>query len=226
MKKVILIITAIVMVASGVAAVSAYEAHTVNVKATVENALLVSTNETDFGVVFPEEWVEQHFTANLSDSFYLQERVDSVNISVYAEHKDDGEGGYYPWLGEALYLKINTSTGYIGPNTTGPDGATEAKDVDGNQMQAVLDKTTDPEFDIGVYLDVPVFFDYYNSATDVDNKPREDWADKLLAKAWGLNPLTEWQLVSGNASMILPSGVDPKGYEMGVDLKIQVVDIW
>jgi len=26
--------------------------------------------------------------------------------------------------------------------------------------------------------------------------------------------------------MILDSGIDPKGYDMGVDLKIQVVDIW
>ena len=227
MKKVILIITAILMVASGVAAVSAYEAHTVNVLAKVENAISVSTNETDFGTVFPEEWVPQHFTANLSGSFCEQTRVNSVNITVWAEWKPDGEG-YYPWLGEAMYIMANSSKGYIGANLTSPPGAQPALDIGGNHMQAVLDK--DPgtelildELSIYVYLDVPVFEDFYNENTDVPNKPRPDWADALLADNWG-DPWTEAN-IKGEPSMKLPPGTE-QGYVMGLDLKIQVVDIW
>jgi predicted porin len=39
MKKAILILAALMLVASGVAAVSAYEAHVVNVRSHVENAI-------------------------------------------------------------------------------------------------------------------------------------------------------------------------------------------
>ena len=219
MKKVILIITAIVMVASGVAAVSAYEAHTVNVIAKVENAISVSTNETDFGTVFPEEWISQHFSANLSDSFCEQDRVNTVNISVWAEWKvkDDGVTPY-PWLGEAMYIEVNGSQGYIGPNITAPFGAQPALDASGAQMQALIDKdpaTTliEDEVTIYVWLDVPVFEDFYNENTDVPDKPRAAWADTLSG-----TPM-------GDPSMKLPPDT-PQGYEMGLDLKIQVVDIW
>jgi len=216
-KKVILIITAILMVASGVAAVSAYEPHTVNVLAKVENAISVSTNETDFGTVFPEEWLSQHFTANLSGSFCEQERVNSVNITVWAEWKAQDDGTPYPWLGEAMYIECNGAQGYIGANLTMPFGAQPALDASGAHMQALLDKDpatdTEDQVTIHVWLDVPVFFDSYNENTDVPDKPRADWADDLAG------------LLPGEPSMILPTGT-PQGYEMGLDLKIQVVDIW
>ena len=228
MKKVILIITAIVMVASGVAAVSAYEAHTINVIAKVENAISVSTNETDFGTVFPEEWVSQHFSANLSGSFCEQTRVDTVNITVWAEWKEKEDGTAYPWLGEALYIMANGNKGYIGANTTAPFGAQPALDINDEHMQALMDKIpgTDLILDnllVYLYLDVPVFEEFYNSNTDVLDKPREPWADALLAKAWG----GDWTAdnIKGEPSMKLPLGTG-QGYVMGLDIKIQVVDIW
>ncbi len=55
MKKILLGLSALVMVLSGVAMVSAYEAHLINVTAHVENALEVDTTPIDFGTVFPEE---------------------------------------------------------------------------------------------------------------------------------------------------------------------------
>jgi len=229
MKKVILIITAIVMVASGVAAVSAYEAHTINVIAKVENAISVSTNATDFGTVFPEEWVSEHFSANLSGSFCDdQTRVDTVNITVWAEWKEKEDTTPYPWLGEALYIMANGNKGYIGANITAPFGAQPALDINGAQMQALMDNIsgTNDILDsllVYLYLDVPVFEDFYNENTDVPDKPRADWADALLAKAWG----GEWTAANiiGEPSMKLPPDT-PQGYVMGLDIKIQVVDIW
>jgi len=140
MKKVLLIGTAIVMVLSGVAAVSAYEAHVVNVTAHVENAIETSLavgETTEFGTVFPQEWHKAHVTVELSLSA-IEELADevnpltSVNITLYAEWKEvpvDAQGDpiqplaayhminttkYYPWLGEALW--VGTGVGYDRPD--------------------------------------------------------------------------------------------------------------
>jgi len=141
MKKVILIITAIVMVASGVAAVSAYEAHVVNVTAHVENAIktsLAAGETTAFGTVFPQEWHKAHVTVELSGSAIIElddsgaGDLNSVDITLFAEWKEvpvDGAGApiqalaayheiggvkYYPWLGEALW--VGTGVGYDRPD--------------------------------------------------------------------------------------------------------------
>jgi hypothetical protein len=222
MRKVILVLAAIVLVASGVAAVSAYEAHVVNVKATVENALQVSTDNVDFGVVFPEEWLSEHFSVNFSDSFCQQERVNAVNITVWAEWKllsdnntpDPADDTYYPWLGEALYIEFDSVYGYIGPAIDPAPSAQPALDANGEQIQGTITKGGDPDsYTIYVWLDVPVFEEFYNGLTDVPDKPRAEWAD-LAAN-----------ISCDVPSMILPLGT-PQGIEMGVDLKIQVVDIW
>ena len=61
MKKVVLGLAALVLIVSGVAAVSAYEAHIINVKAKVENALTVGVSRLNYGTVFPEEFLLRTF---------------------------------------------------------------------------------------------------------------------------------------------------------------------
>lgn len=127
MKRIILIFGALLMVVSGVAAVSAYEAHVVNVTAHVENAIMTSTTDagTEYGTVFPQEWHKRHVTVGLSSSAIteLEDRVNpltSVDITLFAEWKkvpivDNvltplaayhviNNVSYYPWLGEALWV--------------------------------------------------------------------------------------------------------------------------
>ena len=133
MKKVLLIIAGLVMVASGVAAVSAYEAHMVNVTAHVENALQLTYNNVSddtapihigMGTVFPQEWIKEHVTIALSDSFFDEDAVDNLTYELWAEWKPipgdadpypncvvllpTGSGGadesYYCWLGEGLWV--------------------------------------------------------------------------------------------------------------------------
>lgn len=48
---------------------AAFEAHVINVTATIENALKVNTSAIDFGTVFPQEKLDKDFTVSLSDSF-------------------------------------------------------------------------------------------------------------------------------------------------------------
>ena len=68
-KKILLGLLAAVVVVGGVAGMSAYEAHVINVTAHIENALRIPTEAIEFGTVFPQEYVEKDFTIFLSDSF-------------------------------------------------------------------------------------------------------------------------------------------------------------
>jgi hypothetical protein len=75
-KKILLALATIVVVAGGVAAMSAWEAHVINVTAHIENALYVHPDKIDFGTVFPQEYLEKEFTIELSQSFKEQNLED------------------------------------------------------------------------------------------------------------------------------------------------------
>jgi hypothetical protein len=91
MKKVIFLFAALMAVFSCIAAVSAYEGHMVDVKAHVENALMVQKAEVDFGITFPEEKVESQFLVGLSQSFRDQTRYSTVEYAMYWEPKPIGD---------------------------------------------------------------------------------------------------------------------------------------
>jgi hypothetical protein len=238
MKKVILILAALILVASGVAAVSAYEAHIINVKAHVENALWVNTDNIDFGTVFPQEWLKQHREICLSES--AEEEVGtasgdlvSVTMQAYAEWKEcDGMVGYYwddvaemwvgpfpnyyNWMGDFLYVGFDatqdpdptTGMTLVGPAPAGPPSA-----------KAILASMTLPTplggncTQLAVAIDVPVFEGYYNNITDMLQPD-----GTYLPKPSGLDDPT----------FIIDDShpdFDPDGMDFGVDLKIQVTNI-
>ena len=68
-KKVMIAIGAFALTIVSVPLFAAFEAHVINVTATIENALKVNTNSIDFGTVFPQEKLDKDFTVSLSDSF-------------------------------------------------------------------------------------------------------------------------------------------------------------
>lgn len=86
-KKILLGLAAVVVVVGGVAALSAFEAHIINVTAHIENALSVSTKHIGFGTVFPQEMVEEDFTVRLSSSFLEADRVDDVEYDIVQKPK-------------------------------------------------------------------------------------------------------------------------------------------
>ena len=88
-KKIILGLVAVVAVAGGVAALSAYEAHVINVTAKIENALSVTPEEIMFGTVFPQESFiyDQDLVIGLSGSFLAEGRVDDVNYVIKQKPK-------------------------------------------------------------------------------------------------------------------------------------------
>jgi len=225
-KALILSLAAFLMVASGGAAVSAYEAHVINVTAKVENALTVTTTAVDFGTVFPQEFIKYHRDVGLSTSAIAElgtgasGDLDYVTIQPYAEWKADATktahffedpnwvaySGYWEWLGECLYVGFDASqdplpiTGLtlVGPAAAAPPSAQAiltTKDLDSATVSS-----------LDVAIDAPVFAGYYNALTDVDPKPS------------GLSVPT-WIIPEDDPRHI------PAGSEMGLDLKIQVINI-
>lgn len=90
-KKILLILGSLVVIATGVAAISAYEAHVINVTAKIENALKVLpvTKVLNFGTVFPQEYLAKIMTITSSQSFCEsdQTRVTSIDYKIVQKPK-------------------------------------------------------------------------------------------------------------------------------------------
>lgn len=191
MKRVLLGLVALVMVVSGVAAVSAYEAHVVNVKAHVENAMtLIDVGggplyKMEFGTVFPEEWLTKTFKVSMSGSFCSYDNHQEIDYDIWVVEKPilDGSGNptgnFYPWLGDALYIGIDTiGAGFIKypDDAVPPKGPGHLKHVGytvptGPVATGHLNKPAPQHQSVTVGLDVPVFRKYYNALTDPEPKP-------------------------------------------------------
>jgi len=66
---------------------AAFEAHVINVTATIENALSVPVKFLDFGTVFPQEYLVKPVDVSLSASFLAEPGVDSVSYFVRQKPK-------------------------------------------------------------------------------------------------------------------------------------------
>jgi len=77
------------VIVAGAAAFSAFEAHVINVTATIENALTVpiEAEGLSYGTVFPQEELDLPFDVRLSGSFLEQTRVDTVDYVIRQKPK-------------------------------------------------------------------------------------------------------------------------------------------
>ena len=163
------------MLVSGVAAVSAYEAHIVDVKAHVENALGVPV-EMDFGIVFPQELVENDFKFGLSNSF-LDEDQDRVSDLLYGMmwemkpiedgYVDADNDTYFEPL--APYLTLSDADPTDGNDwvTTPPAGwpGTTWTQIAGGELNKTA-TAGDRCDEWHIRFAVPVFDKWYNATTD------------------------------------------------------------
>ena len=96
-KKILMSLGAALAVVASVAAMSAYEAHVINVTAHIENALAVSTEAIEFGTVFPQEYLERPFTVSLSSSFLADDqlRLGDVHYKIVQKPKCINQAGEY-----------------------------------------------------------------------------------------------------------------------------------
>ena len=89
-KKIILGLITVVVVVGGVAALSAYEAHVINITAHIENALkVIPPEDMTFGTVFPQEKMIRQLLITTSDSFCssTQTRVSTINYKIVQKPK-------------------------------------------------------------------------------------------------------------------------------------------
>lgn len=86
-KKLLFGLGAFLFAVAGVAGMSAFEAHVINVTAHIENALYVHPDALDFGTVFPQEDLDKQFTVELSSSFQSESRVKDVNYVIVQKPK-------------------------------------------------------------------------------------------------------------------------------------------
>ena len=109
-KKFLMGLGATLAVVASIAAMSAYEAHVINVTAHIENALTVDTYEIDFGTVFPQEYTERNFTVRLSDSFIAADRVDDVDYIIKQKPKCWNWGPGQPEPAVIEYAPVDYAT--------------------------------------------------------------------------------------------------------------------
>jgi hypothetical protein len=75
------------LVVAGAAAFSAFEAHVVNVTATINNATDISTQAITFGNVFPQEILHNPVTLSLSTSFLSQSNTGASSVDYVLKQK-------------------------------------------------------------------------------------------------------------------------------------------
>jgi len=110
MKKILLGFGALVAVVLALPMLAAFEAHVVNVTATIENALSVPLTSIDFGTVFPQEHLDKTLDLTLSGSFQAQNRVNVVDYIIRQKPKCGitSENG-------TVLLEGSTVTGHVYP---------------------------------------------------------------------------------------------------------------
>jgi len=69
MKRVLMLSLAVIATLATAPMFAAFEAHVINVTASISNALAVDPSEIEFGTVFPQEKLEKTFSVNFSDAF-------------------------------------------------------------------------------------------------------------------------------------------------------------
>jgi hypothetical protein len=127
-KKVLMGLGAVLAVAAGIVAMSAFEAHVINVTAHIENALDVHPDEIAFGTVFPQEYVERQFTVEMSQSFQGATRVDDIEYVIKQKPKCEcdlweGEGTPIENCPEGQYAPVDYATHLC------PEGYTEMESL-------------------------------------------------------------------------------------------------
>jgi len=117
MKKLLVGFTGLAVAIVSASMFAAFEAHVVNVTATIENALSVNASAIEFGTVFPQEHLNKPLNVTLSGSFLTEGRVDDVEYIIRQKPKCAITSNNGQTIDTA-----NTATGHVNvgdnPNTT------------------------------------------------------------------------------------------------------------
>jgi hypothetical protein len=185
MKKILLIAFALVLVAVALVSATAFEAHMVDVRAHVENAVWVDPYEIDYGITFPEVSYDEPVCIGLSESFEHgnQTRFCDVYYVMFWEEKPiegheptwggaicdpDGDGNFSP-IWPYIYINPSPGDGLFDPLNPYPLGDWRyVPQKMGAFAWGTLNKLNghDPSDHWMLKFQAPVFEGYWNPTTD------------------------------------------------------------
>lgn len=181
-KRILLLLSAAVLVAVGVATFAAFESHMVNVKALVEKATYLDRLEIDYGTAFPQQKLEgcdlvsedqipSCVEIRLTPSFLAQTEKLDVTYDIYWEKKPGFPYAICPFIlisdSDVGGPEANDSIIGAGNCTTVPTAGSPVKVGSGELNTATRDLKD--LWDLVFY--VPVCVENYNPDTDTGPKP-------------------------------------------------------
>ena len=183
-KKIFVGALSLVAVAGGVAGLSAFEAHVINVTAKIENALQVPTDPLNFGTVFPQEELDQTLRVALSSSFASSTDANDVEYIIRQKPKcgvteDDGETLVGPtWTGH-IVAASGTSEYTVDCDEDRPDGVGPGPTPD--------------------YYLLPSLCEYLSKHPDANPTPGNDDSLDSFHQPWTINTdgTIDWNDVEG-----------------------------
>lgn len=207
---------------------AAFEAHVVNVTATIENALYVHPQGLQYGTVFPQEHLNTSFFIDFSESFSMtsQNRVGRVDYVIKQKPQCADAQGNFARVGEDGTGKFVCPTGFTMRPSLCPY---LSKHPDGNPSTGI-----NANNDIGV----PAFHDPNASSSyaigklvkfnvpgnTIDNDPADLWTIDLAVPCFRGQCAQDW------ASFVhsLNPAADPNAYMADPALEHQVFgcDLW
>lgn len=229
-KKILSALIGITVLVGGIVAVSAYEAHIINVTAHIENALKVHplTGILAFGTMFPQEYRTRTMTVTTSDSFCqpTQRRVLNIDYKIVQKPKcqsdtitDKSSPLLYKPLDYATeecpqgYHKMPSLCPYLSktPKQIDPTPYTDhgvSAFHDPSDPLSIATGTINKDHDIGddwiIDLPVPCFKGYC----------AQDWPEFVEKYNPDVDP-HDYELVG-----------DPNGTDLGCDLWVEVTKIY
>ena len=180
-KRILLLLSAAVLVTVGVATFAAFESHMVNVKALVEKATYLDRLEIDYGTAFPQQKLEgcdlvsadqipSCVEIRLTPSFLAQTEKLDVTYDIYWEKKPGYRHAICPFILVAdsdVPAEVNDSITGAGNCTTVPTTGNPVQ-IGSGELNTAINDLTDL-WDLVFY--VPVCTENYNSDTDGGTAP-------------------------------------------------------
>ena len=228
-KKLILGLSAILVALAVAPMFAAFEAHVINVTATIENALYVHPESRNFGTIFPQEYKEMGIFVTFSQSFSAenQTRVDDVDYVIKQKPK--------PLPAFVSQVGLDAARQWCHDNVNDPSFLTNCYP----SLCPYLSKTPDGNPSPGNDTGVPAFHDPFATssiAKGTINKNGVDvgdsWVIDLAAPCfkgecsqdWASFVLSHNPLVSDPDEYMAPKGMS--GQTFGCDLWVEVTKIY
>lgn len=217
---------------------AAFEAHVINVTATIENALFVHPQSLEYGTVFPQEHLDSSFFITFSNSFSEtnQRRVGKVDYVI--KQKPKPRETFVQQVGpEAArdYCHLNSPTNVGDPNdpyyakcypNLCPYLSKEPDNIPSTGPNALNDHGLPPFHNPETEHATGTLAKFGTStSTTIGNDPSDNWTVDLAVPCFAGYCAQDWP---DFVKKLNPAVTDPTQYELPAALEHQVFgcDLW